>query len=83
MGKISFTKKYLGLKKFWIKNYLGQKVLGKKNLGKKKFGKILIRFFFCLKKQVGSTQGGGYMTAPPLQKIVGFKLCWIVVSFAW
>ena len=47
-------------------------MLGKNFLGKTEFGqKIWIRFFFCLKKQVGLTQGGGYMTPP--QKIVGFN----------
>ena len=41
-------------------------MLGKIFLGKTEFGqKIWIRFFFCLKKQVGLTQGGGYMTPPP------------------
>ena len=56
-------------------------MLGKNFLGKTEFGqKIWIRFFFCLKKQVGLTQGGGYMTPP--QKIVELKLCWIDVSLA-
>ena len=41
-------------------------MLGKNFLGKTEFGqKIWIRLFFCLKKQVGLTQGGGYMTPPP------------------
>ena len=39
------------------------------------------KFFSFEKKQVGLTQGGGYMT--PRLKIVGLKLYWIVVSFAW
>ena len=38
---------------------------------------------FLSKKQVGLTQGGGYMTPPPKKKIVGLKLYWIVVSLAW
>ena len=48
---------------------------------KKNGSKNLDLKLFCLKKQVGLTQGGGYMTPP--QKIVGLKLCWIVVSLAW
>ena len=37
--------------------------------------------FLSKNNQVGLTQGGGYMIPPP-QKVVGLKLCWIVVSFA-
>ena len=67
-----------GQKKIWVK-----KILGKKNIGSKNFGmkKMLDPKKFCLKKQVGLTQGGGYMPPPP--KMVGLKLCWIVVSLAW
>ena len=48
--------KILGQKIFWVKNFWDEKNFGQKDLDPK---------FFCLKKQVGLTQGGGYMTAPP------------------
>ena len=55
---------------YWLKNFFDRnwviKILGKQFLGKKNFGqKDLDRIFFCLKKQLGLTQGGGYMTPPP------------------
>ena len=64
--KILGSKKYFRSKKFLLKNFLDHKNFGSKNiLGKKILvKKIWIRFFFCLKKQVGLTQGGGYMTPP-------------------
>ena len=72
----------MGKKKCWVIKIFGQKIfLVKKFWDKKNGQKGLDPKFFCLKKQVGLTQGGGYMTPP--QKIVGLKLCWIVVSFAW
>ena len=71
-SKIFWVIKILGQKIFWVKNFWDEKNFGQKDLDPK---------FFCLKKQVGLTQGGGYMNPP--QKIVGLKLCWIVVSFAW
>ena len=36
---------------------------------------------FIVQKHVRLTQGGRYMTPP--QKIVGLKLCLVVISFAW
>ena len=76
--KINFgPKKISGQKKFQVKKILVQNLIWVKKMVKK----IWIRNFFCLKKQVGLNQGGGYMTPP--QKIVGLKLCFIVVSFAW
>ena len=79
------SKIFLCQRSFWVKkNLVGKHTLVEKMFGKKNFRvkKIRLQFFFCLKKQVGLTQWGGYM--PPLpQKIVGLKLCWIVVSFAW
>ena len=67
---IYWAKKSLGKKMFWLKKIWGTKFLGQKDLDPK---------FFCLKKQVGLTQGGVYMTPPP-QKIVGLKFCWVVHS---
>ena len=64
-------------KHFWVKKHFGSKKFLVKNYGQKDLDPI----FFVLKKQVGLTQGGGYMTPP--QKILGLTLCWIVVSFAW
>ena len=55
----------------WVKNFWE-----KKNLAEK----IWLRNISVY--QVGLTKGGEYVTPPP-QKIVGLKLCWIVVSFAW
>ena len=34
----------------------------------------------CLKK-LGRVNQGGRIYDPPTQKIVGLKLCWVVVSF--
>ena len=68
-----------GQKKIWVK-----KILGKKNIGSKNFGmkKMLDPKKFCLKK-TGRVNPGGRIYAPPPPKMVGLKLCWIVVSFAW
>ena len=77
--KFLWVKKFLGHKNygskiFWVKNFCAKKILVKKDLDP--------NFFLSKNNQVGLTQGGGYMTPPP-QKVVGLKLCWIVVSFAW
>ena len=61
-------KKKFGQNKFWAKQFFCLKDLDPK--------------YFCLKKFVGLTQGGGYMPPPQKKKKVGLKLCWIVVSFA-
>ena len=79
MVKKIWAKNILAHKNFGSKNILGQKFWDKKKFGSKRFGSEIV--LFKRKKQVGLTQGGGYMTPP--QKIVGLKLCWIVVSFAW
>ena len=55
---------------FWVKkNFLGQKnVLGQKKFWVKKLvvkKKLDPNFFLSKNKQVGLTQGGGYMTPPP------------------
>ena len=88
-----WSKNYFGQETFWVKKTFlvthflsqknfGQKILGQKNfwvkkiLGSKRFGSD----FFVKKKQVGLTQGEGYMT-PPSKKIVGLKLCCVDVSF--
>ena len=71
---------FSGVKKmFWSENFFGQKFWVKKTFQVTHFGQKNM-FFFGQKNQVGLTQGGGYMTPP--QKIVGLKLCWVVVSFA-
>ena len=83
-SKNIFGSKNLGSKIFWVKNKFGvKKNLGQKNSSQKYFGsrRIVSANFFCPKKiRVGLTQGGGCMT-PPQKKIVGLKLCWVVVSF--
>ena len=40
-----------------------------------------LKLFLSKKTQVGLTQWGGYK-APPPQKLVGLKLCWVVVGIA-
>ena len=82
LSKKFLDQKIFGSKKIWLKKILGQKFLGLKRFWSKRFGS---EFFFWFKRnQVGLTQDGGYMTHdPPPQKIVGLKLCWIVVSLAW
>ena len=83
--KIFGSKKILGQKsfwvkkKFWVKKYFGSKIFGQKKFWSKKFGS---EFFFCLKK-TGRVNPRGRIYDPPPQKIVGLKLCWVVVSFAW
>ena len=51
-----------------------------------KFGEVVLscpKRFFVQKKNIGRVNPGreGLMTPPP-QKIVGLKLCWVVVSIA-
>ena len=62
------------VKNFEVNNFLGsKKIFGQKDLG--------LKISLSKKIQVGLTQGGGFMTPPhPTQKIVGLKLCWVVVS---
>ena len=85
--KRNLGKKFGGQKNFGSKFFSVIKILGKKIFWVKKFwakkvwSKDLDLKFFCLKKQVGLNQGGGYMTPP--QKIVGIKLCFIVFSYDW
>ena len=75
---------------------MGQKIVGSKNIwGQNNFGvkEISSQKFFGLKdlnpKFVLSKEKAGRVNPrwriydPPPQKIVGLKLCWIVVSFAW
>ena len=74
----NFVSKKFWVKIFWVKNFFGSK----KCWVKKKFGqKIWTRNFICLKK-TGRVNPRGRIYDPP-QKIVGLKLCWIVVSLAW
>ena len=90
------SKKFFGQKILLVKNFFGQKfflgqkifwveiffVWRKKILSQKNFVLIDLNLKFVLSKEkTGLTQGGEYMTPP--QKIVGLKLWWIVVSFAW
>ena len=68
-----WVKKILCEKKIWVKKFLGQKISGpkkiwgKKILYQKNFGLIDLnpKFVLSKEKQVGLTQGGGYMTPPP------------------
>ena len=79
-GSKSFfgSKKILGriffVKHFWVKNILWVK----NNFGVKK---ICIWNYFCLKK-TGRVNPMGRIYDPPPQKIVGLKLCWVVVGIA-
>ena len=83
-SKKNFQKKNLVKQNFWSKkvlvkkNFAHKKILFKKIFWlKKKFGQKCIRFL-SKKNWVGLTLGRGFMTPP--QKIVGLKLCGIVVS---
>ena len=58
MGKKNWGKKSFGSKNFWVEKFLGHK-----NFWDKKM--LDPKFFHLKKKQVGLTQGGGYMTPPP------------------
>ena len=55
-----------------------EKNLGQKNLGREDFCQ---KMFFSKKNQSGRVNPRGRMYDPPLPKIVGLKLSWIVVSF--
>ena len=70
----------MGKKIIWVK-----KILGKKNIGSKNFGmkKMLDPKKFCLKKTGRVNPRWRIYYPPPRKKIVGLKLCWIVVSLAW
>ena len=78
LHKIFSCKIFLSTKKFSsMKKFLGKKNWGKKNFGSKNFWVIKIfgikkmldpKFFHLKKKQVGLTQGGGYMTPHPPRK---------------
>ena len=58
-----WVKRNFWVKKFRVKKtFQVEKFLVKKKLVSKDFW---VRKIFCLKKQVGLTQGGEYMTPPP------------------
>ena len=71
-------KKLLYKKKFWVKKILGKKFWIKKIFGQEDFCQ---KMFFSKKNQSGRVNPRGRMCDPPLPKIVGLKLSWIVVSF--
>ena len=73
----------MGHTKFLVKKYLVKKVFAqkKKFCSRKYFGKekILVQNVLGFCQKLGRVNpGGGFMTPP--QKIVGLKLCGIVVS---
>ena len=85
MGKKTFgLKKCFGKKKIRSKKFLGQKNFGVKKYCLKKFFLIYFnpKFVLC-KEKTGRVNPRWRIYDPPPQKIVGLKLCWIVVSFAW
>ena len=63
-GQTIFESKNLGQQIFGHKNFWVKKIFGSKRFGSKQFldQKDLGPIFFVKKKQVGLTQGGGYMT---------------------
>ena len=75
MGKKNWGKKIFGSKNFWVEKFLGHKNFWDK--------KMLDPKFFSFEKKTGRVNPRGRIYAPPPPKIVGLKLCWIVVSFAW
>ena len=62
-SKIFLVPKNFGSKNFCVKNVLCKKIKDQNFFGSKRFESEI----FCLKKQVGLTQGGGYMIPPPLE----------------
>ena len=74
IGKKKSVKKISGPKKFWGKKYC-----------LKKFFLIYFnpKFVLCKEKTGRVNPRWRIYDPPPPQKIVGLKLCWIVVSFAW
>ena len=83
--KIFGLKKCFGKKSFCSKKFLGQKKFGvKKILSQKNFGLIDLDPKFVLSKEKTRRVNPKWrIYDPPPQIIVGLKLCWIVVSFAW
>ena len=70
MVKNGLCQKNFVSKHFWVKKHFGSKKFLVKNYGQKDLDPI----FFVLKKQVGLTQGGGYMTPPPENTMVNIVL---------
>ena len=74
MGQKKFqSENFLDKKNIWVKKIGGKKIFGSKKDRAKIFWVIKIfeikkcwiqKFFLFKKKQVGLTQGGGYMTPP-------------------
>ena len=75
------SKRFLGQKTFGTKDFLGQKKFSvKKNFWSKRF---LVKKILS-KNNASRVNPRGRMYDPPstpTQKIVGLKLCWVVVSF--
>ena len=67
------SKKILGQKNVWVK-----KILGKNFFWSYRFG---FENFFLSKKAGTVKPRGKTFGPPPPKKIVGLKLCWVVVSF--
>ena len=88
MGKKAF-KNFLGQQFFCQKFFLGKKKLGekdfwvKKDFGpKKKFGsKRFVSKIIVSNKKPGRVNPIGRIYPPP-QRVVGLKLCWVVVGIA-
>ena len=73
-------KKILWVKKIGSKRFLGQKRFWvKKKFGSKRFVSEII---FAWKKTCRVNPMGRIYDPPPQKKIVGLKLCWVVVSFS-
>ena len=76
MGKKNLGKKSFGSKNFWVEKFLGHKNFWDK--------KMLDPKFFSFEKKTGRVNPRWRIYDPlPPPKIVGLKLYWIVVSFAW
>ena len=72
------------VKQISVKKISGPKICwGKKILSRKNFGLIDFNPKFVLSNEKTGRVNPRWRIYDPPQKIVGLKLCWIVVSFAW
>ena len=80
-GHTFFSQKILVKKFLGQNNFLIKKIWVKKILGKEIFLIKTIWVWFFLSKKTGRVNPRGRIYNPP-QKIIGLKLCWVVVCFA-
>ena len=94
MGLRKFIGQKIWVKKFGSEKVLGQKIVGwtkflsqkyfwnTKTFGSKYYGSKRFRSkYFSVNKNSGRVNFMEWIDDPPSEKIIGLKLCWVVVSF--